>query len=240
MRSASRGPVGPTLALPGRLYGVRQWSARFRADGRAILSGYQDSPWRSGGESTWAVCKARGHEERSPAGWCTCGLYAFHPLGSWARSLVVPKLADTPWVVGFIEAHGKIHVHREGFRAQYARPVGFLLIGDPRWRYRTFVEKVAEHHAAPVIALRDYDEYVDYCERLGLGLRDATVARLLKTPFASPEAKPATQPSTPGASLIGDLFDLIGQVLAALGTLFVLGALVCLAEAISRWLGWVP
>lgn len=191
---ASRQPVGPTLALPGRLYGIRRWSARFRADGRAILSGYQDTPWRSGGQTTWAVCKAGGHEERSPAGWCTCGLYALHPLSSHARALVRAKPADLPLVVGFIEAYGTVQVHREGFRAQYARPIGFLLVGEPRRRYRVFVEKIAEQHAAPVISLRNYRRYREYCERLGLGLSDATVGRLLEPP-KPPKPAPVAKPS---------------------------------------------
>jgi hypothetical protein len=81
-----------------------------------------------GGEEEWpvGVCAARCREDAHhtpPVSGCGCGIYAVHdPAACIERGTVV----------GAILAWGRLEVHHEGFRAEYARPVALARGGVER------------------------------------------------------------------------------------------------------------
>lgn len=191
VRSATRRySVGPPTFVPGRLYGIRRWTARRGENGTINLGGHYDyQTWRSAGESTWAQCHARGGHppgERAPAGRCTCGLYAFHP---WAirrsrfwqdKSLLMTTLRGPLDIVGIVEGWGRVHVHREGFRAEYARPTTLLLVGSPRDSdYGRLVEDLAISHRAGLLEAKSASAVENHCRGGGIGISPEAVEALI-------------------------------------------------------------
>lgn len=185
--------AGPAVFVPGRLYGIRKWSARRGENGTLRLGGhYEYQTWRAGGESTWAQCyQTSGHPvgDSAPAGRCTCGLYAWHPWAigrskSWSVKGQLMAVVGGPLaVVGIIEAWGRVHVHREGFRAQFARPVTLLLVGAPRDSdYGRLVEDLAIAHRAGLLEAEGAGPVEDYCRANGIGIPPETVEELITEP----------------------------------------------------------
>jgi hypothetical protein len=73
-----------------------------------------------GASEVRASCRVDA-SHRAPAATCHCGLYAYHaPHLPW-RMQPVTQFPDV--VFGIVAARGRIEVHAEGFRAEYARPV---------------------------------------------------------------------------------------------------------------------
>jgi hypothetical protein len=142
--------------------------------------------WLPASKTTWARCgdrRRRAHPAGAPApaGGCTCGLYALHPAAAASNEAIAPG-ASAPKleVAGLIEAWGTIHVHREGFRAQYARPAALLLIGAGRDSdYGRFVTDIAIAHRARVVELDEAAAIEPWCSEGGLGLRTDQVDALL-------------------------------------------------------------
>ena len=147
-------------------------------------------PWLPEGKTTWAACRGRGSGVHppgapAPAGPCTCGLYALHPWAvgrqkSWTdKSLTMVVRSGRLEIVGIVEAWGTVHVHNEGFRAQYARPVNLLLIGTPRDSdYGRFVEDLAIAYRAGVTEVTDAGAFEDHCREHGIGMSPEDVAAL--------------------------------------------------------------
>jgi hypothetical protein len=145
--------------------------------------------------TTWARCRNRREETHppaaaAPAGRCGCGLYAFHPatatadggpaLGASTRSLEV---------VGIVEAWGTVHVHREGFRAQYAKPTALFLFGADRDSdCGRLVTDLAIGHHARVVELDSRASIGRWCRENGIGLEPGQIDTLLAGP--RPEAGP--------------------------------------------------
>lgn len=83
-------------------------------------------------------------------------------------------------VVGVVEAWGTIHVHREGFRAQYAKPTTFFLIGAGRDSdYGRLVTDVAIGHHARVVELDAPAAIASWCGEAGVGLLPEEVDAML-------------------------------------------------------------
>jgi hypothetical protein len=83
-------------------------------------------------------------------------------------------------VCGIVEAWGRIELHREGFRAEYARPIAFVLPSleeDTEWAVR--LARAAEAHRVPVLELSGPEALVTHCVDTGLGLSRATVSDLV-------------------------------------------------------------
>lgn len=96
------------------LIGFRAWA----------LSGHRIRPIGSGGDAWQGGKEVRaecciGEDHRAPAEHCDCGLYAWH---SW-KGVCAENRVSTSRVLGAVQAHGKIRIHRAGFRAEYMRPV---------------------------------------------------------------------------------------------------------------------
>ena len=102
-------------------------------------------------------CQAGGRaahppDAATPAGECTCGLYLLHPCRATQSQFWEPLLAQSLYVIGIAEAWGRVHVHEEGFRAQYARPIGLALLGASRQSgYGRLIEDLAIDHRAEVL-----------------------------------------------------------------------------------------
>jgi hypothetical protein len=188
--SAPAPPAGPPVFVPGRLYGLRQWTPSRGEDGAILLGGrYVDDQWRAGGESTWARCRPgvpHPAGEKAPAAACTCGLHAWHPWAiarqpSWSIKGPIGAVLNGPLrIVGIVEGWGKVHIHREGFRAEYARPVLLLRIGVPRDSdYGRLLDDLAIAYRAGVLEVEGSTGVQDYCRVNEIGMSETTVQALI-------------------------------------------------------------
>ena len=166
--------------IPGRIYGLRTWRVRWSA-GRPVLSGvFQSAPWADALEPTRARCRGRGGERskhRAPAPDCRCGIYAMHPaqIGEWFEMTRRP-FDWGPSVHGIVEAWGRVELHEDGFRAEYARPHAMVHVeGYGSW---TESREVAEALGIEHLVFENVADVGEYCERHGLGMDNATVAEL--------------------------------------------------------------
>jgi hypothetical protein len=179
----SEDPVGPTVFVPGRLEGVRQWSLASDQSGAIRLTGLNGVAWSRDGKTTAARCECRDVQHRgpAPAGACCCGLYALHPWAADSDGFRLQNLFSGLSVVGVVEAWGTVQVHGEGFRAQYARPTAFALLGLSRAsEYGDLLARLAAAHRAEVIGLGGVGELMGHCVDVQLGLSRRTVAQLLE------------------------------------------------------------
>jgi len=181
MHPARPRSTGPPVALPGRLYGVRVWPLTVDAGGELRL-GRDGRRWRSDGKSTWAVCEARRPPHpagaASPAGNCTCGLHALHPWGAGRVHRHAPGAGLI--AIGIVEAWGRIQVHAEGFRAQYARPVAISTDGaPPDSDQRRILADLAIAHRTRLLAVSSHQALLHHCHREGLGMTRRAVESLL-------------------------------------------------------------
>ena len=185
--------------IAGRIHGVRVWSIGV-AGGVAELRGHGEEPWAAGGEPTIARCIGGGdrrrarHRHRAPVADCSCGLYALHPqastsFGLYARYGSIADAADAfpTAVAGIVEAWGRIELHADGFRAEFARPHTLALIGAGRESdVGGLIERLAVRYGARLVELDDAEDLVESCHEHGLGLAPATVRSLV------PDDPPAT------------------------------------------------
>jgi hypothetical protein len=157
--------------VPSPLYGLRTWSV-VGDDGRERLAGPQlATPWPESGAWLEAACaQPGGHAAPAPA--CGCGIHAWHPGRRSARRV----LAIRREVPGVVEASGAIEVHRDGFRAERARPFAFMLA--PRAN-AALLGRLAAAYAAELVRVDDPDAIVAWCRERGLGLEPAVVDELL-------------------------------------------------------------
>ena len=163
--------MSATALVPGPLYGLRTWSVA-GAHGRERLEGPQlGAPWPGGGEPMVAHC-AVDPAHTAPEPGCTCGIHAWHPRRGSARRV----LGTRGRIPGVVEAGGAVEVHRDGFRAERARPFAFFLVprGNP-----ALVGRLADAYRAEVVPARGPDAVLAWCRERGLGLDAAVVDDLL-------------------------------------------------------------
>jgi hypothetical protein len=182
-------PVGPTVLVSERLFGVRSWQLAVDDDGVFRLRGfYESARWKKDGKTTWARCRLdlQNDKHKAPDGRCSCGLYALHPWNADHCDYIHrPASSGALTVVGLVEAWGRVQLHPEGFRAQYARPREIALIGvDATSPYGRIVQEIASDHLAQLIVVANVAELKRVCLQRGLGLTRATVASLLKAEAA--------------------------------------------------------
>ena len=178
-------PVGPTVLVSERLFGVRSWQLAVDDDGAFRLHGfYESARWKKDGKTSWARCRLGIQKKRhkAPDGRCSCGLYALHPWNADHCDYIRrPPSTEPLTVVGLVEAWGQVQLHMEGFRAQYARPNAIALIDmDPTSPYGRIVQELARDHRAQLLTVADVAELKRVCGQRGLGLTRATVGSLLK------------------------------------------------------------
>lgn len=145
--------------LGGVVVGVREWQTNSFMDVLRPLNGGKS--WAADGVPTRAVCKFDKESHDAPDASCECGLYAHHPWSAYGRCEIESCYHRSGFVLGFVFAWGKIEVHREGFRAEYAKPAAFLLadisklsgVSDPAG-YERVMRQLATRCGADLIDLR--------------------------------------------------------------------------------------
>ena len=157
--------------VPGPLYGLRTWSAVGGRGEERLEGPLQHAPWPPGGAFLAAACAVRP-EHAAPAPGCTCGIHALHPRRAGARQV----LAARGRIAGVVEAGGTIEVHRDGFRAERARPHAFFV--TPRAN-AALVGRLAVAYRAEVVEVRGADGIVAWCREHELGLAPEVVDELL-------------------------------------------------------------
>ena len=157
--------------LPSPLYGLRTWSV-VGASGRERLAGSQQATeWPQAGAWLTAAC-ARDATHAAPAPGCECGIHAWHPSRRAARRVLAVR-RDVP---GVVEASGEIEVHRDGFRAERARPFAFMV--TPRAN-AALAGRLAAAYDAELAPVEGPDAIMAWCRARGLGLEHEVVDELL-------------------------------------------------------------
>lgn len=161
---------GPPL-VPSPLYGLRTWSI-VGAPGEERLAGpQQPAPWPVAGGWLSAVC-TRGVRHPAPAPGCECGIHAWHPRRRSARRVLAPRRR----IAGVVEARGAIELHRDGFRAEQARP--FALFLAP-WGNAAVADRVARAYSVELVRAGRPADLLAWCSARGLGIEPDVVDGLL-------------------------------------------------------------
>ena len=179
----STGGAGEAPLIAGKIHGVRKW----KVEGPWLLGPFSAERWMQGGVATEARCAGVRHGP-APLQECTCGLYAYHPQDSMG--------AFTPGqVTGVIEAWGKVELYRNGFRAQYARPVALLTNRDPGDPERRRLEIVAHAYQCELVPIHSRRDLLEICEELRWGLSSDVVEELVPAPaWQAPKRVPSPLP----------------------------------------------
>jgi hypothetical protein len=165
--------------VPSPLYGLRTWSVAGGHGSERLAAPQRGTPWPDGGAWLTARCAVDTHD--APARGCACGIHAWHPGRRAARRVLGARGA----IPGVVEAAGAIELHRDGFRAERARPRA-LLVG-PRANAE-LIRRLSAAHGAEAVAVRGPDDVVAWCAEHGYGLEPAVVDELLG-PAAVAEAR---------------------------------------------------
>ncbi len=112
---------------------------------RAVLAPQARRAWARAAAAAQAWCSARGRAGLcdQPAA-CACGLHAYSAPRHWH---------EHGFVHGAVVAWGRIVVHEDGFRAQYARPVAFLE-SPAEW-----LRPIADRYGVPVLGEAELVRY---------------------------------------------------------------------------------
>jgi len=165
--------------VPSPLFGLRTWSVTGGPGEERLTGPQQGTPWPVGGEWLRASCVTAQHDAPAPA--CACGIHAWHP-GRGAARRVLGRRGAIP---GVVEAAGAIELHRDGFRAERARPRA-LLVG-PRAN-AALIARLCGAYGAEAVSIRGPRDVVAWCEARGYGLEPGVVDELLG-PAAVAEAR---------------------------------------------------
>jgi hypothetical protein len=183
------GDSEPSPLFPGRVQGFRTWRLSLDRLSTPSLIGQGDTRWERDGRPTVASClPPREFEpnhapgERSPAGRCSCGLYASHP---WSRDpnsdfMRVDGMGLEPEdVFGVIEAWGRIEVHDDGFRAEFARPIALFSRRDAAFDWKVPCERMAAAYRSELIPVGSVEELAEHYGRFYNCLDRGTVEQLV-------------------------------------------------------------
>ena len=194
---------GAPSLVPGRIHGVRLWTVTVGC-GSMALCGLNGSAWMIGGEPTRAECSpftrnygCRGERGHAPAPDCTCGLYSMHPwpeqTSEVAHSILYGSDLAIP-VMGIVEAWGRIEVHEDGIRAEYARPHALVLFTESfPPDYAEILAVLARTYRVDVLPVQEAGSVVGYCAENAPGMDPVAVERLLHRP-APPAEDPGELP----------------------------------------------
>ncbi len=186
--------------VPGRIHGVRLWTVTVGC-GSMALCGLNGSGWMAGGEPTRARCSpysrsygCSGDDDHSPAPDCSCGLYAMHPwpeqTSEVAGSLLGGGELAIP-VMGIVEAWGRIEVHGDGIRAEFARPHALVLFPESfPPDYAEILAVLARTYQVGVLRFAEAESVVSYCAERAPGMDPTAVGRLLRSPPVELEPEP--------------------------------------------------
>src|ERR671928_1996571 len=141
--------AAPDLAAP--VVGYRAWRV---ANGR-LVSPYIPCRWE--GRVMRAECydanrglvRGEGWLDRpheSPHPDCRCGIYAYHTPGPRTY------FGEVWWCQGVVTAWGRMEVHADGLRAEFARVEGLAEPEAPDPRLRAAVRAIAADLRVPLVA----------------------------------------------------------------------------------------
>jgi len=138
--------------------GWRSWRLQQTADGVALQSLFGSERWEVG--ITHAICRRcppwlPDSHHPVPGVSCQCGLYAFGTPSEAIRhaerqmAMIYAGCRQPAPAAGAIVAWGRMVQHgRRGWRAQYARPVALLNMGQP------LLEDAARRYSLPLVSMR--------------------------------------------------------------------------------------
>lgn len=98
-----------------------------------------------GANEVLATCAPHRHPAPQPK--CDCGLYAWHAPHKLVKT---GGLRRSDFVYGAVRARGRIEVHRDGFRAQYAQPIVLMYMEDNEGM-RDAAQRVGASLGLPVV-----------------------------------------------------------------------------------------
>jgi hypothetical protein len=156
--------------VPSPLYGLRTWSVVGTQGHERLAAPQRGTVWPDRGGWLTAACASGAHD--APARACACGIHAFHPGRRGARRVLGTRGA----IGGVVEAEGAIELHRDGFRAERARPRALLIA--PRANAELIRRLSVAHDAEPVV-VRGPRDVVAWCDARGYGLAPDVVDALL-------------------------------------------------------------
>jgi hypothetical protein len=152
----------PDLIEP--VLGYRVWRVR---DG-LLHPWCQHGPWLPG-DPRAAQCLSAGTTHAAPAPGCHCGFHALHSLDAKLGSYSVREYATTAdgrhmgvlgrvegwvgWVGGAVVAWGRLEVHRNSFRAEYANPIALIRAPNER-----MCHEVARRYSCELVPIEDLEE----------------------------------------------------------------------------------
>jgi hypothetical protein len=214
--------------IPAPLYGLRNWRPAVDDDGEALAAASNDTRWPDGGAWLHATCRGPGgHDPPDPG--CTRGVHAWHPRLAAARRVLGSRFA----IPGVVEAAGAIELQDDGFRAQRARPYAIAVTpGGNRARAR----RLADRYDAQVAEVDGPAGLVAWCRERGLGLDEATLARLLGPDYAGARARNRSRHRRRAAAGVAAVAAIGG---ALLGTGAVIGDGSSGSHGIYGRTGWV-
>ncbi len=96
----------------------------------------------------------RGTPRGAPLPECTCGIYAYHEIRPMLREISITVRDEPLRLGGAVLCWGRIVIHPEGIRAEYARPLALCLppaLPVTAWA-EARVHEVARAYAVPVLA----------------------------------------------------------------------------------------
>lgn len=133
--------------VEGKVLGFRAWAL---AGG--LLASINDcfGGWHIGVNK--AECKA-GAPHKAPAHDCECGLYAVH-----SPQVISPLMYSPDSAVGAVLAWGRIEVHPEGFRAQYAEVVMLAYDDEQPYGLVTRVQALASEMDVECVLISELEE----------------------------------------------------------------------------------
>ncbi|MBM3668242.1 MAG: hypothetical protein FJW90_12395 [Actinobacteria bacterium] len=195
----------------GSILGVRAWVVQARLPSSAVRLGaaVASAVWEPHGEWTESVCEppgGGGRRHRTPAGGCSCGLYALHPrpdtvgplygehIALHGQSVLNdPCLVEMVGPIGIVEACGRVEVHEDGFRAERARPLA--LIAGAHWPAapREAIAELAALYEAELLVAERPADVLELVRERGGALGDQRVEELL-APLRPPPQQAAYRP----------------------------------------------
>ena len=216
--------------VPGRLYGLRRWRVDWGEQPLSMEVWGAGGRCRDDGQPTRAHCgEHRFPKHRAPHATCGCGLYGLHPRASAARELC-GDAADDGVVIGIVEAWGQVELHRDGFRAEYARPHAFVVfrsVPDPAHEARTLA--LAKAHGVAVLRVDGASTLHRHCVEQGLGMSDETVRELVPPDELFPRVKPTAAPSRRRERRWHNVAEIVGGVVFCVIWLAIAGAIAVAA-----------
>lgn len=129
---------GPENEITEPVIGLRRWSV---TDEGELYSPIIEGPWDPGINEAKCI-KTRlwqpwHHRGAAPVAGCTCGLYAHHETAG----------IDSSGVWGVVKGWGRVQVHQDGWRSQYAELIAIF----NRNHEDTLLQKVAARYNVPIL-----------------------------------------------------------------------------------------